>query len=72
MIQIIPKKKIYLCDLCGKEVKDFGYKLGYKQWCELINPKPVWEYRELEICWDCWSNIESNLKKLAKENKDEK
>lgn len=71
MIKTIPKRKIHICDLCGKEVEDFAYKLDYKQWCTFMHEKPIWYSHDLEICWDCWLNIKRNLQELAKENKNE-
>ena len=74
MIKTIPKqkkRKIYICDICGKTVKEFGYQLDYQQWNNLLYEKPLWDDKTLDVCWDCWLNIKRNLQELAKENKNE-
>ena len=63
----------YECDLCGQENKEIDcfYLLKYKEWVKLIHPRPIWNKRNIFICWKCFEKIKDNLYKLSKRS-DEK
>ena len=62
------KKKIYICDCCGKTVDD-PYKARMVMLDrEIININPferrnIKTTRRIDICHDCWSAIK-NMSKL--------